>query len=220
MSSSVRALDIIKKYEGYSERAYPDPATGEAPYTLGYGTQFYPDGSAVKRGQCCTKKKALEYLLHDIEIIEDDLKKLNLGLDSSMEEALGSFIHSVGWEAFLYSRIIDFIEDENWPGVVKEISNWIFDEHHQVIGGLIDRRREECNLFLEQIKEESYAKGDVLLEAFRSYVASPGQIKAIQTLEEQINPYVLANFANSFILDNYGLDNEDERFATLLDNWT
>lgn len=220
MSLSAGALDIIKKYEGYSERAYPDPVTGEAPYTLGYGTQYYPDGSAVKRGQCCTKKKALEYLLHDIEIIEDDLKKLNLGLDSSMEEALVSFVHSVGWEAFLYSHIIDFIEDENWSGVIKEISNWIFDEHHQVIGGLIDRRREECNLFLTQIKGEDCGKGEILLDAFRSYVASPYQITAIQTLEEQINPYVLANFANAFVIGDYKIDDKDERFATLFDNWT
>ena len=70
MSCFARAIDIIKKYEGYSERAYPDPLTGGEPYTLGYGSQYYPDGTIVKKGQCCTKQKAMEYLLHDIEVID------------------------------------------------------------------------------------------------------------------------------------------------------
>jgi len=110
MSSFARAINIIKKYEGYSERAYPDPLTGGEPYTLGYGSQYYPDGTIVKKGQCCTKQKAMEYLLHDIEVIEGDLKRLNLGLDGAMTEALISFVHSVGWEPFLYSQLIDNIE--------------------------------------------------------------------------------------------------------------
>jgi lysozyme len=117
MSCFARAINIIKKYEGYSERAYPDPLTGGEPYTLGYGSQYYPDGTIVKKGQCCTKQKAMEYLLHDIEVIEGDLKRLNLGLDGAMTEALVSFVHSVGWEPFLYSQLIDNIECENWPGL-------------------------------------------------------------------------------------------------------
>jgi hypothetical protein len=38
MSCFARAINIIKKYEGYSERAYPDPLTGgEAPTRLVMG---------------------------------------------------------------------------------------------------------------------------------------------------------------------------------------
>ena len=44
------ALTIIKTFEGFSEKAYPDPDTGGAPYTIGYGTTYYPDGSEVKQG--------------------------------------------------------------------------------------------------------------------------------------------------------------------------
>ena len=221
MSCFVRAINIIKKYEGYSERAYPDPVTGGAPYTFGYGSQYYPDGSAVKKGHCCTKQKAMEYLLHELEIIEEDLKRLNLGLDSSMQEALASFIHSVGWDAFLYSHLIDHIEGENWAGATAEISRWIFDDYHRVIGGLIDRRREEAALFLEEISDASHLSGNILLKAFRDYKASPRQINAIQQLEDQLNPYLLAGFANAFILDEYHIDYlEDDMLTTVLDNWT
>jgi lysozyme len=138
MSCFARAINIIKKYEGYSERAYPDPLTGGEPYTLGYGSQYYPDGTIVKKGQCCTKQKAMEYLLHDIAVIEGDLKRLNLGLDSAMEEALISFIHSVGWEPFLYSQVIDNIECENWSGVAHVLSTWIFGK---IIASLVGLSR-------------------------------------------------------------------------------
>ena len=54
------AIDLICKYEGFNEKAYPNNVTGKEPYTIGYGTQFYPDGTPVKAGQLCTKHKAYE----------------------------------------------------------------------------------------------------------------------------------------------------------------
>jgi lysozyme len=214
-----RAIDIIKKYEGYSEKAYPDPVTGGAPYTLGYGTQYYPDGSPVKQGQCCTQRKALEYLSHEVEIIDTELSKLNLGLDESMRNALISFVHSIGWEPFLYSTIIDAIEVENWAAVAEEITHWIFDSYYKVIGGLVDRRREESLLFLTEVKNKTVDAGDILLSAFRNYSGQPHQIRAIQIFENNCNPYVLAEFANCF---EHGFDPEvdleyeetDSMFAT------
>ena len=65
-----KAIDIICKYEGYEEKAIADPVTGKNPYTLGYGSQFYPDGSPVKAGHCVTKQKALEFLRNEIYIID------------------------------------------------------------------------------------------------------------------------------------------------------
>ena len=89
MAEYSRAVDIIRKYEGFNERAYPHWETGDEPYTIGYGTQFYPDGSPVKKGQCVTKSKAIEFLLHELQVIESQLETLDLhNLSSSMQEAL------------------------------------------------------------------------------------------------------------------------------------
>ena len=87
-----------------------------------------------------------------------------------------------------------------------EISRWIFDDYDRTIGGLIDRRREESLLFLNEIKNTVLVSGDIILKAFCNYIASPRQINAIRNLEEQLNPYVLAAFANDFILDEYHID--------------
>lgn len=196
------AINLIRKYEGFNEKAYANPVTGGEPYTFGYGTQFYPDGSPVKKGQCCSKEKALKYLFHETNVIDGQLSKLNIGLDDSMRQALISFIHSVGWESFLYSRVIDCIEHEDLCAAAEEIGRWIFDEEHRIIGGLLDRRREEISLFIQEADATPAFLTDTLLNAFRNYTATPEQVQAVRQLEKRINPYVLSEFVNAFQIDD------------------
>ncbi len=202
MDNYRQAIDLICRYEGFNELAYPDPQTGAEPYTIGFGTQYYPDGSVVKKTQCCTQRKALEYLVDELTVLNTELLKLNLGLDECMHQALLSFCHSVGWESFLYSSIIDCLEVDDYVGVTEEIARWVFDADHQVIGGLLERRREEINLFLADVEAKPWVATDVLLRAFKSYGAKPHETEAIRTLEATINPYALAEFANRFKLDD------------------
>jgi GH24 family phage-related lysozyme (muramidase) len=201
MADFSRAINLIRKYEGFNEKAYADPATGCEPFTIGYGTQFYPDGSPVKRGQRCSKEKALEYLFHEVEVIDTQLAKLNLGLDDCMRQALISFVHSIGWEPFLYSRVIDCVEQEDFCGATEEMGRWIFDVEHRVVGNLLDRRRDEIALFLQEIDANPWSSTEVLLKAFRNYSAAPHQVRAIRLLEEKISPYFLSEFANNFQID-------------------
>jgi len=201
MSDFSAAIELIRKYEGYNEKAYPDPTTGGEPYTIGYGTQYYPDGSPVRRGHLCTKRKALEYLYHELEVLDTELKKLNLGLDESMHQALLSFIHSVGWNSFLYSNIIDCLEQEDWRGASQEIPKWVFDQDHKMVGSLLHRRQEEVSLFLREANDCGWLSTEILLTAFRNYTAASHQVRAIRQLEESINPYTLSEFANDFRID-------------------
>jgi lysozyme len=214
MSDFSHAINLIRKYEGYNESAYPDPVTGAEPYTIGFGTQFYPDGAPVKQGQCCSKEKALEYLFHETNIIDTQLEKLNLGLDDSMRQALISFIHSVGWESFLYSHLVDAIENEDFCTATEEIGRWVFDEEHQVIGGLLERRKEEAALFLQETEATPWGSTEILLRAFRNYEASTHQVKAIRHLEERVSPYVLSEFANEFKIDDTSWDDYTQEDLT------
>lgn len=200
MADFNEAIELIKKYEGFNEKAYADPVTGGYPYTIGFGSQFYPDGSEVKAGQRCSRKKALEYLKHEVEIIYDQLDSLELPLDNSMCQALISFIHSVGWHGFLYSHIVDAIECSDYKHTIDLISQWVFDENHQVIGNLIERRREEIQLFLQEIKGTEEGTNSILLKAFSAYCGTPIQMRAVKSLENQMNPYTLSEFINNFRL--------------------
>lgn len=221
MADFSHAINLIRKYEGFNEKSYADPATGGEPYTLGYGTQFYPDGAPVKRGQYCSKEKALEYLFHEINVIDGQLSKLNLDLDDCMRQALISFIHSVGWEAFLYSHVIDLIEHEKLCAATEEIGRWIFDEEHRAIGGLLDRRREEANLFLQEAETLPPSFTDILLAAFRNYTASIGQVQAIRQLEQRTSPYVLSEFANAFQTDATDwVDYPSDELDLLRNSWS
>ena len=197
MSDFSLTVNLIRRYEGFSEKAYPDPCSGDKPYTIGYGTQYYPDGAPVKIGQRCTEEKALEYLFNEINVINKEISKENLNLDSYMKQALISFIHSVGWESFLYSQIIDCIENENFSGVCEEI------------GRLLERRKEEVKLFLTEIHANDWKTSQILLNAFNKFNGNPGQVRAIQKLEEDINPYILSEFANRF---NSNIDNLERSF--------
>ena len=192
-----QALQLIKTYEGFHECAYALDGPDNA-YCLGYGTSYYPDGTPVKRGQRCTEAKAIEYLYQEIKIIADEINKLNLGLDGSMLNALISFVHSVGWDPFLYSNIVDCCEAEEYAQAAKEMTKWIYDNNHQAIGGLIERRRKEMRLFLEEYNSNAWTSEDILLRAFRNYTAAGYQVRAIRRLQECIDPYSLSEFANNF----------------------
>ena len=201
MQALPTGIDIIINYEVYNEKAFPDPTTGGAPYTIGFGTQYYPDGEPVERGQLCTYKKAKEYLLHEVEKINKLLIKEVPDLDECMKEALISFIHSIGWEPFLYSDILDAIEENKWDAAAEEMYRWVFDQDYQVISNLIHRRRDEIDLFLTKVQKNGYGfGGQLLLNAFMLFDSSSNQIKAIKRLESGIHAVILAEFANEFKL--------------------
>ena len=210
MGGFSKAIDIICKYEGYEEKAIADPVTGKKPYTFGYGSQFYPDGSPVKAGHCVTKQKALEFLRNEIYIIDSELDKLHLDIDSSMREALISFIHSIGWEAFLYSSVIDYIDVSKYHAAVDEMNRWIFDSNHKALGHLLHRRQEETNLFLSEIDTNVASLPNILLTAVKEYCGHPNQIQALVNLERRMNPYILTEFMNSYAVEPKDLGNPVE----------
>ena len=65
----------------------------------------------------------------------------------------------------------------------------------------MDRRREEIRLFLQDLNANPWATTEILLRAFRNYTAASHEVKAIRRLEEQLNPYILSEFANTFRID-------------------
>ena len=198
MSGFPKAIDLICRYEGYNEQAYCDPISNKEPYTFGYGTQFYPDGSPVKKGHRCTKKRALEFLMNEIYVIDNELDKLHLDIDNSMRESLVSFIHSIGWEPFLYSSVVDHIDAQKYHAAADEMNRWIFNQNHRAIGLLLHRRQEETNLFLSEVDSNVASLPNILLTAMKEYTGHPNQIQALVNLEQRINPYILTEFMNTF----------------------
>jgi hypothetical protein len=61
------ALQLIKEFEGCRLSAYPDPASGGEPWTIGYGSTRYQDGRKVSRGDTITSAQAEQLLAHEVE---------------------------------------------------------------------------------------------------------------------------------------------------------
>jgi hypothetical protein len=93
------------------------------------------------------------------------------------------------------------MEVNDVTAATQEINQWIFDEDHKAVGGLVERRMEETALFLAE-EDGIQRSANILLKAFRDYEASATQVEAIRRLETSISPYLLADFANHFDLFN------------------
>ena len=65
--TSVTGIKLIGDFEGYARKlpngdceAYPDPGTGGAPWTIGYGATTDFDGKPIKPGTRWTHKQAID----------------------------------------------------------------------------------------------------------------------------------------------------------------
>lgn len=139
------AIDLIKKYEGLSLKAYKCPAGIN---TIGYGTTSYPDGTPVKSGDVITKEKA-EALLLDYVINKILPNIRDLDLTDNQQAALSSLIYNIGWGAFSKSKCYKAIKNKDWE---TAFHNWDWIKGGgKVLKGLIKRRAEEMALFFADI---------------------------------------------------------------------
>ena len=139
------AIDLIKKYEGLSLKAYKCSA---GVVTIGYGTTVYPDGKPVKMGDVVTKEKA-EALLLDYVINKILPNIIDLNLTERQEAALCSLIYNIGFPAFAKSKCYKAIKAKDWETVFR---NWDWCKGGgRFLKGLAKRRTEEMFLFFQDL---------------------------------------------------------------------
>ena len=137
--------ELIKRYEGYSEKAYKCPA---GIWTIGYGNTTWEDGTPVKKGDTITKEKA-EALLNNYLIKNVRPKIADLKLTAYQNEALESLIYNIGWSAFAKSKCYKAIKTKDW-GTAFNNWDWI-SAGGKALNGLIKRRAEEIAMFFTEI---------------------------------------------------------------------
>ena len=137
-------IELVKRFEGYSGKAYKCPA---GVLTIGYGTTRYPDGSAVKAGDTCTKEQAAEWLAHDLAKALVDVSMFCCRpLTENQTAALTSFIYNVGRGAFMRSTLRKRINAGDLDDVPYQLSRWN-RAGGKVLRGLILRRAAEIDLW-------------------------------------------------------------------------
>ncbi len=142
---SIEAIDIltslIKKFEGCRLKAYPDPGSGGAPWTCGWGSTH-----GVTKDTVWTQDKADNELESDANIALIQACKASPSLDaSSRQAAIADFIYNCGLANYKRSTLKRYIDAKQWEHAKMEILKWNKASGH-VLNGLTKRRKAEANL--------------------------------------------------------------------------
>jgi lysozyme len=151
MSAITLAIEkLIKPYEGYaiklpdgSCKAYPDPGTGNKPYTIGYGST----GPDITPTTQWTLAQAESRLAKHTESFAVAVVKLSPTLlqEENKLAAIISFTYNCGLGNYRISTLKKRIDARDWLGAASEIVKWN-KANGKIMRGLTLRRMSEATL--------------------------------------------------------------------------
>lgn len=148
MKLSQAGIDLIKKFEGFSANAYPDPATGNEPWTIGYGTTIYPNGSKVKKGDSASPARAEEYLRHDVAKFESGVSALLTAPTTQGQfDAMVSLAYNIGLGNFGKSTLLKKHNSRCYTCAADQFRVWN-RANGKVMNGLTKRRAAERQVYM------------------------------------------------------------------------
>lgn len=148
MQTSEKGTRLIKDFEGCSLTAYPDPGTGGAPWTIGYGWTQPVDGKPVRPGMVIDQKTADRLLKTGLVSYESDVSRLvKVALTQGQFDALVSFTYNLGARSLSTSTLLRKLNAGDYAGAADEFLRWNKADG-KVLNGLTRRREAERSLFL------------------------------------------------------------------------
>ena len=117
------ALKLIREFEGCHLDAYPDPLSGGAPWTIGYGTTRYSDGRPVQPGDKINAIEADLLLRQEIDRIAAKLRAAIpywVEMADHQKCALISFAYNLGTDFYGakgFETISKRLREKDWSGV-------------------------------------------------------------------------------------------------------
>ena len=139
MTASIKAYDLIKRFEGLRLEAYHCPG---GVLTIGYGHT-----KGVRPAMKISTDEAETFLKTDIAAIESQLTAVHLNLTQNQYDALVSFIFNVGFSSFKQSTLLAKIRvNPNDDTIMDEFLRWVYSRG-KVLLGLQRRRLAEMKLY-------------------------------------------------------------------------
>ena len=155
MKTSQKGIDLIKKYEGCVLTAYKCPA---GVYTIGYG---HTEG--VYPGQKITREEAESFLKKDLKRFEDHVNAYNkkYNFNQNQFDALVSFAYNIG--------SIDQLTQHGTRSKyqIADMMLEYIKAGGTILPGLINRRREERQLFITTAPEAPAVNAPELKEGMK-----------------------------------------------------
>jgi len=148
-----KGIDLIKRFEGCHLTAYPDPFSGEKPYTIGWGSTRDFDGRPFQRGQKISQEDADALLRYQVSteylpVLQRTIP--NWGrLNDNQKSALLSFAWNLG-AYFMNSKNFETISRVLREGKYHEMRKALLlyrNPSSNVEEGLRRRRLAEADLW-------------------------------------------------------------------------
>ena len=147
MNYSKNGLHLTEQFEGCKLTAYPDPATGGDPWTIGYGHT----GSDVHKGLTITQEQAEELLMKDIQkAVQSVNSKVTTDITQNEFDALVDFVFNCGAGNFAGSTLLKKINAGDMEGAAHEFEKWDMAAGKHM-AGLLKRRHAETLEFISGI---------------------------------------------------------------------
>lgn len=148
MKTNAAGIALIQRWEGKRLTAYPDPATGGEPWTIGYGHTTAAGPPAVKRGMKITDQQATDILKADLVKFEAAVVNvLKKAPTPNQFAAMVSLCFNVGPGNFGKSSVVRKFNAGDIEGAAKSFLLWN-KAAGKVMAGLTRRREDERKLFL------------------------------------------------------------------------
>ncbi|RKF23600.1 lysozyme [Altericroceibacterium spongiae] len=148
-----KGIALIKQFEGCEKKrpdgkleAYPDPATGGDPWTIGWGATGPGIGPGIGPGTVWTQAQADARLESDLVKYANDVSKALGDADTTQAQfdALVSFHYNTG--AIARATLTKKHKAGDYAGAAAEFGKWI-NAGSRVMQGLVRRREAEADLY-------------------------------------------------------------------------
>lgn len=141
------AASLVKGFEGFSSKAYPDPAGQSKTWSIGYGHQIRP-GDPYTSASVISETEAANLLRQDLAGAAAAVSgSVTEPLDPYQTSALISLAYNIGSAAFRSSTLVAKLNVGDLPGAAEEFSRWVY-AGGSVSSALVTRREVEQGVFL------------------------------------------------------------------------
>ena len=168
------ALELIAEFEGFVDHAYPDPASGGEPWTIGYGFTSL-DGRPVQPGDTINRAEADAQLLGGVNACARHLASRVPywnGMAEDQRCCMISFAWNLGEDFYGgtgFDTISRRLREKDWAAVPEAILLYC-DPGSSVQAGLLRRRQAEAVL---------WQQGMASLASATARPASAGQLSGV-----------------------------------------
>lgn len=138
-------VDFIKQHEGCKLKAYKD---GGGTWTIGYGST-----RNVKEGDVITESQAEAFLRRDLAIFQAGVEiMVKVPINDNEFNSLVDFVYNLGLHSLGTSTLLRLLNQDNKASAAKEFLKW--DRiGARVVEGLLQRRKDEMELFLRPVSQ-------------------------------------------------------------------